>query len=118
MRFERYILDVKVRIEAGLEPDEVVFPGRAVPDSIAYFEMAGFDPQMPANRSTLFKHKAVFLFERLGFTVATVRSEDEETAMSLDRLLEKAYRSLGYGITRVPVMPVEQRVERILSYLE
>jgi predicted ATPase len=38
------------------------------------------------------------------------RIEDEVMAGLLDEWLERDYRSLGYGVVRVPVLPPEARL--------
>jgi predicted ATPase len=113
--FEGHILKTKVRIEAGLEPDAVVFLDRAVPDSIAYYELAGLDPAAPFKSSCAFRYRQIFLFERIQFKTDAVRSEDNRIAAGLERLLESAYRKLGYRPVRVPLLPVAERVDLILE---
>jgi len=116
--FEGHILNAKVRIEGGLDPEAVVFLDRAVPDSIAYYELAGLDSTEPFERSRTFRYKEIFLFERIRFKTDAVRSEDDRVAAELDRLLEAAYRRLGYRPLRVPLLPVKDRIQFILQYLE
>jgi len=116
--FEGHILKTKARIEAGLDPDTIVFLDRAVPDSIAYFQLAGLDPAEPFKNSSVFRYRQIFLFERIRFQTDAVRSEDDRIAADLDRLLEAAYRELGYRPVRVPLLPVEERTQFVLKYLE
>ncbi|MDF1591598.1 MAG: ATP-binding protein [Desulfobacterales bacterium] len=113
--FEGHILKTKARIESGLDPDAVVFLDRAVPDSVAYFQLAGLDPAEPFEHSRAICYKQIFLFERIQFKTDAVRSEDDRIAADLDRLLEAAYRKLGYHPIRVPLMPVDERADYILS---
>jgi len=113
--FEEHILKTKVRIEAGLNPDAVVFLDRAVPDSIAYYQLEGLDPAEPFDCSRTFRYKEIFIFERIGFKTDEVRSEDDRIASELDRLLEAAYRKLGYCPVRVPLMSIVERVDFILK---
>jgi predicted ATPase len=60
----------------------------------------------------------VFLFERLDLVKDPVRSEDSRTAARIERLIEAAYRELGYAIVRVPVLPIPARTEFILARLQ
>jgi len=113
--FEGHILKTKVRIEAGLDPEDIVFLDRAVPDSIAYYQLTGLDPAEPFERSRAMRYKQIFLFERIQFKTDAVRSEDDHIAAGLDRLLEAAYRKLGYTPVRVPLMPVDERVDYVLE---
>ena len=113
--FEGYILKTKARIEAGLDPDTIVFLDRAVPDSIAYFQLAGLDPAEPFDCSSTFRYKEIFIFDRIGFKNDPVRTEDDRIAADLDCLLESAYRKLGYRPVRVPLLPVGARVDFVLK---
>ena len=45
--FERHILMEKVRIEARLKKDEIIFFDRGVPDSIAYYKLNGLNTAEP-----------------------------------------------------------------------
>ena len=113
--FEGHILKTKVGIEAGLDPAAVVFLDRAVPDSIAYFQLAGLDPAEPIESSSVFCYRQIFLFERVGFETDAVRSEDDRIAAELDHLLEAAYRKLGYRPVRVPLLTIDERVDFIMK---
>jgi predicted ATPase len=113
--FENHILNAKLAIESSLPPKETIFLDRGIPDSIAYFKLAGLDPARPIKKSSLFRYRRIFFFKRLGFLEDRVRSEDEETADRLDSLIRESYRGLGYEIIQVPVFSVKKRVEFILK---
>ena len=115
--FERSILIEKVRIEAELPLDQVIFLDRAVPDSIAYYILEQLDPAEAEAETCKVKYKQVFIFERLRFTRDKVRSEDERRAQRIDGLLRQAYEGLGYPVCRVPVLPLDERVEWVLERL-
>lgn len=117
-QFENHILLTKLKIEASLPQNEVVFLDRAVPDSIAYFQLEGLDPAQPVEKSNVVRYKKVFLFERLAFLEDGIRSEDDLLAERIDNLLEAAYRKLDYEILRVPAISVEERTAFILERLE
>ena len=115
--FERHILMEKVRIEATLERDEIIFFDRGVPDSIAYYKLNGLDSTEPFQKSSQVRYQNVFLFERLRFLTDPVRSEDERTARRLSRLIEESYQSLSYDIIHVPLLSIEERTEFVLERL-
>lgn len=115
LSFERQILLEKVRIENGLNKAQTIFLDRAVPDSAAYFQIEGLDWKEPFKFSRKVTYKKIFLFDQLAFEKDGVRSEDQDLASRIEVLLEKYYRKLGYSITRVPVMPVEQRTDFVLK---
>jgi len=116
--FERHILYAKREIEAALPPDEPIFFDRAVPDSIAYFRLAGLDTAEPLALSRRFAYRRIFLFDRLALDRDRVRVEDDRAAALLDVYLEEAYRGLGYEPLRVPLLAVGGRVAFILTHLQ
>ncbi len=113
--FERRILYEKVDIETHLLAAERLFFDRAMPDSIAYFRYEGLDSTEPERLSRLTRYLRVFFFDRLPFAQDDVRSETDETAETLERLLKTGYRELGYELIPVPVMPVNQRAQFVLD---
>jgi len=117
LAFERHILYKKIKIEESLPKKEIIFLDRAVPDSIAYFESAGLNPNEPVKKSKLVRYKKIFLFERLEFEKDRVRSEDEAKTAELEFLLMNAYQMLGYDIVHVPVLSIQKRTDFILQHL-
>ena len=115
--FERHILMEKVRIESTLTKDEIIFFDRGVPDSIAYYKLNGLDTAEPFQKSGEVRYQNVFLFERLRFSKDPVRSENENTALRLGRLIQEGYQALGYDLIHVPLLSVEARTEFILERL-
>jgi len=115
LAFEHHILNCKVEIEASLAQDDVVFLDRALPDSIAYFKKEGLDPNEPLEKSKAVRYKKVFLLERLVFEKDPVRSEDEASALELERLIKDSYQMLGYDVVCVPVLSIQERTEFILQ---
>ena len=117
LSFESHILYNKIKIEAALPDDEVIFLDRAIPDSIAYFNIAGLNPDEATEKSRFIRYKKIFLFERLWFENDRVRSEDDKIASKLDRLLENCYLNLGYKVIRVPIFSVKKRTDFILRQI-
>ena len=115
--FERHILMAKVKLEARLKRKDIIFFDRAVPDSIAYYNLCGLDPTEPRQKSLAIRYRKIFLLERLAFLTDPVRSEDETTADLLGHLIEESYQSLGYDLIHVPVGSVEDRTQFILARL-
>ncbi|UCD80732.1 MAG: ATP-binding protein [Desulfobacterales bacterium] len=116
-QFEGCILEEKLRIESSLPPNETIFFDRGIPDSIAYFKLAGLDAAEPLSKSNLSRYRMIFFFERLEFLKDRVRSENEKTADRLNSLIQESYRLLEYEIIPVPAFSIEQRVEFILKLL-
>lgn len=116
--FENWILHAKIAIEAELPKDQVIIFDRAIPDSIAYFEVAGLDAKEAIGKSPLNRYKKVFLLDRLPYEVNHARIEDNQIAIRLDQSLEQSYKMLGYEIMRIKVMPIEERVRVIVDQIE
>ena len=116
--FENWILHAKIAIEAELPKDHVIIFDRAIPDSIAYFEVAGLDARVAVEKSPRNRYKKVFLLDRLPYQVDHARIEDNQIAIRLDQRLEQSYRMLGYDVMRINAMPVEERVKIILQEIE
>ncbi len=114
-RFEGRIFREKLKVEARLPAGDALFLDRALPDSIAYYALEGLDPSEPQRESLRVQYRRVFLFERLEFIKDPVRSENAQSADRIEALIEAAYSGLGYNIIRVPVRPVPDRVEFVLS---
>ena len=117
LAFERHILLAKLEIERQLPPSEIIFLDRAVPDSIAYFELEGLPLAEPQVLSHRLRYERIFLFEHLGFEKDRVRWEDRSQAAVLESLLEQAYTDLAYDIIHVPVLPVQERTDFVLQHL-
>jgi predicted ATPase len=115
--FDNHILNTKLAIESSLPANETIFFDRGIPDSIAYFKLAGLNPAKPIKKSSLFRYRRIFFFERLGFLEDQVRSEDEQTAVKLNEFILESYRMLDYEVVNVPVLSIENRVEFILKLL-
>ena len=114
LAFERHILLQKVRVENSLPASSLIFLDRAVPDSIAYFQLENLPIAEPLFFSGCVRYAKVFLFERLRFEPDSVRAENSTLATRIETLLAAAYQRLGYAIARVPVSTIELRIERIL----
>ena len=115
LSFERHILLAKVQIERKLSKSQPVFLDRAIPDSIAYFKLEGLDCKEPLEYSRMLRYKKIFLFDQLTFEKDAVRSEDPALAAQIEALLEQCYLDLGYSITRVPALPLDQRIDFVLA---
>lgn len=115
--FERRILHEKIRVESLLPDRETIFLDRAVPDSIAYYQIEGLPLDDPIEKSGAVCYKKIFFFERLPFEKDTVRTENADFAARIDRELKNSYRRIGYSLTSVPVLPVRERTDFILEHL-
>lgn len=118
LAFQRKILKLKVDFEKKLSKKKLVFMERGIPDSTAYMEMCG-----TKNDNYLIKalkkcnYKKIFLLELLKYELDYARTESQEEAQLLEKLLEKSYTDLGIKVIRVPKMSVSKRVKFIIDNL-
>jgi len=63
-------------------------------------------------------YKKVFLLDQLPFEFDYARTETKERQDELHKLLEEAYRMLGFTIIRVPIFATkDERVDFVLNNL-
>jgi len=116
---QKELFYLKEKIENGLPKNELIFLDRAIPDSIAYYEVAGLSPRDKRLLESVKKthYKKIFLFELVGNEQDNVRT-DNKIAKKIESLLEKYYHQAGFEVVRVPDMgKPEKRVEFILKNL-
>lgn len=117
--FQKRVFQIKIEVENKLSPKQIIFiDGGAIPSSIAYYQIAGLNPAPAIKEAEKRKYKGIFFLERLPHENDYARVEDEKTTLKLDRLLFEAYRDLGYEVIRVPIKPIQKRVQFILSRLD
>ena len=115
--FQRRLLDVRLKVEQDLEPDEVLFLDRAMPEVITFYRAIGLDPNEILPECTLYTYASVFILDRLPLLKDGVRTEDDAVSDFHDEWLYRDYRALGYEVIRVSVMPVPDRIDFILGKL-
>lgn len=116
--FQRKVLDFKIQAEKKLNPKEIVFLDRGIPDTIAYYKLLSIpaDKKLEsiAKRSW---YKKIFFFEKLDYEKDYARTETEEEIKKLEKLLLDIYKKLNLSIIKVPVMKIEDRLNFILNNL-
>jgi len=116
--FQHLILDMKLFYESELNPKDVVFIDRGIPDSIAFFKHLGIpidEYLMSTARNS--SYKKVFLFDPLPLVKENLRAESEVDIKKMHQYNTEAYTSLGFDTVKVPVMSIENRLKFILNNL-
>lgn len=113
--FQKKVLKAKIKIEKSAPRDKIVFFDRAIPDSIAYYQVCGLDPKEVFKSCKRKIYQKIFFLERLPIKKDYARTENSKTVKELNRLLKEGYKSLGYKIIDIPVALVEERVQKILK---
>lgn len=116
--FQIKIFEMKIDVENRMPVKQVIFFERGIPDSIAYYRLYGQEVSSVINASQKRRYKGIFLLEQLPFERDSVRTENEELACRISQMLYKAYIELGYGVVKVPVKPIDERVRFILDKIK
>lgn len=114
-QFQKKVLEIKIETEKAAPKDKIVFFDRAIPDSIAYYQICGLNPKEILKFCQGKSYRKIFLFEQLPFENDYARVEDSKTIEKLNRLLKESYENLGYEVINIPALSVEERVQKILS---
>ncbi len=118
LEFHRDIVPLQLEFESRYPNNKLVFLDRGLPDGFAYIWYEGNEPPEEVVSLSKNRYDRVFFFDRLPFKNEGFRLEkSDEEAELIHRLVYKAYKSLGYKIERIPVLPVEERVRFVLRKL-
>ncbi|MEK7451027.1 MAG: ATP-binding protein [Patescibacteria group bacterium] len=116
--FQRKILDLKIKYESKLNPKKITFLDRAIPDSIAYYELTKVPRDKYLDKAMKRTYyKKIFIFEKLELEKDYARTESKKDVEKLESLIEKAYENLSFPIIKVPKMGVGKRLKFILDNL-
>ena len=116
--FQNAVLNAKLDAEGALDPQVLVFLDRAIPDTCAYCKLANLDVEPLDAVIQTYRYQKVFVLDPLKFEKDGVRTENSEARAFLDQEFERDYRRLGYDVMRVPVMPIEDRIDFILGRVQ
>jgi predicted ATPase len=116
--FQLAILKMQMEAESKLDPQDVVFLDRAIPDGYAYYRYMNI-PEATEMTEALksVSYKKVFMLDCLPIVQDDFRKEDEEAQKKIQAELIAAYKALPFPIVYVPVMEPYERVEFILNNL-
>ncbi len=113
----RLVYDLMIKREMGLRVDEITFLDRGLPDAPAFYRIAGMNPDQVVPDCFMHRYASVFMLDRLPYQVDGVRIADDPTAEYYDAWIDRDYRTIGYNIVRVPVLPPEERLAYVLERL-
>jgi predicted ATPase len=111
--FQGRVFAEKLAREAALPENEVILFDRGLQDTLAFLRLRGI--AAGANVVELCsraRYMHVFLLQQLpDYQADYARSETPAEAAQLETLLEEAYA--GHPLTRIPPLPLDERVELI-----
>lgn len=117
--FEREVLALKVAREAAADAHDIVFFDRGIPDTRAYRRIHRM-PEDAAllNALTHARYNIVFLLHPLPLVQDGVRIEDTRMQLEIQAALEHAYVELEHKVVHVPVLPLRERVDFVLKWIQ
>ena len=116
--FQMGVLKMQMEQESQISPDILVFLDRAIPDTLAYYQFLNLTivENLLAIMRTVF-YKKIFILDSLPLMKDYARTEDAAAQKKIHALLVTTYKSLGFPIVEVPVLPPNERVDFILKNL-
>lgn len=116
--FQSGILDMQIEQENSINPKDVVFLDRAVPDALAYYRFLDIQEDEKLLRALrTVSYKKIFILDPLPLVKDYARTEDDKDQKKIHELLVEVYQSLPFPVLHVPVLPEEERVDFILKNL-
>lgn len=111
--YQDAVIEADLRIQKNLPDDEPVFMDRSAADNIAYSRLFDRDVSDELIERVEGEYGIVFLLEQIPFEDDYARTEDEKQAEELHSTLRDVYEDLGYTVVDIPLMPVDERADRI-----
>jgi predicted ATPase len=121
-KFQYTILQRQIELEKTLDPAETTFLDRGMHGNLAYMIHMGveIDPTVD-NFLRKFRYKKVFLLDIVPGLDAEkdyARTEDYDTALIMDALIDKTYRDYGMQPIRIPAVSVDDRISMVLDIVK
>lgn len=116
LAFQKAVLKQQLEWEKDIPDDKVSILDRGAYDGIAYLNVNNEEIFEEMKNVVRPNYSKIFILDMLPFKETEVR-QDKHLAESLDKELERVYKGFGYEVVRVPVLPIQERVDYILARL-
>ena len=94
-QFQLGVLNMQLEEEQSLNPNEIVFLDRAIPDALAYYRFLGIPPEQALlDAMDFFCYKKIFILDRLPLINDYARREDEADQIRIHNLIIEVYKAL------------------------
>ncbi len=114
---QRTLAQLQSAVEASLPPDTTLFLDGSLPSSLSWYRAFGLDPNELLPECFRRRYAAVYLLDPLPLDIDNVRFDDAELTGFIHSWITTDFRSLGYEVIRVPVLPPEARLALVLDHL-
>jgi predicted ATPase len=114
---ERALTELQCQAELGLQPDEVIFLDRALPDYLWFWRLLGLDPNELLAHCLRHRYASVLILDQLPLQLDGARIDNKAYTDLFDEWLARDYGALGYDAIRVPVRSPQDRLAFVLDTL-
>ena len=118
--FQQRVVRLQLEWEDGLnDGNDIIFLDRSIIDGHSYSRHGGAETPAEIAHHARGRYDRVFVLEPLPtYENDACRRETKEEQVVIHNLVIEDYRSFGYEPIFVPVLPVEERADYILKYLD
>lgn len=117
-QFQHKVLNLQIQLERRLDPQEMIFLDRGLPDELAYYQYFDLAPDEKLVEYLEYAtYKKIFIMDLLPLDKDYARTEDLAAQKALHQLIIDIYKSRSEPIVMVPVLPPKERVAFILANL-
>lgn len=117
-QFQHKVLNLQIRLERRLDPAEMIFLDRGLPDELAYYQYFNLPPDEKLVEYLEFAtYKKIFIMDLLPLDRDYARTEDAQAQKILHQLIIETYQKRDEPIVMVPVLPPKERTAFILANL-
>jgi predicted ATPase len=116
-KLQHTFFKLQLDMESQLNPDDVIFLDRGIPDQFSYCRIAGVNPNKFVKDCFRRRYQTVFILAPLPFDKDGYRDPEAEIVDYFDEWTTRDYRALGYPTVRVPILSLEDRMNFILEKL-
>ena len=114
--FQLGVLDMQIEQEASINPKDLVFLDRAIPDALAYYRFLKLEvDEILKEAMRKVNYKKVFVLDKLPLINDYARLESENDQNQIHNLITEVYESLPFPVVHVPVLPPLKRVNFIIE---
>ncbi len=117
-KFQLGVLDMQIEQEASINPEDVVFLDRAIPDALAYYRFLNLEVDKILKEAIRkVNYKKIFVLDKLPLVNDYARLESKNDQNQIHNLITEVYESLPFPVIHLPVLPPIDRVDFILNNL-
>lgn len=117
-QFQHKVLNLQIDLERRLDPHELVFLDRGLPDELAYYKYFNLPPdEKLVEYLEHARYKKIYIMDLLPLCADYARTEDVDAQKALHQLIIDTYNQRSEPVVMVPVLPPKERVQFILDDL-